>query len=111
MKTRYEIIRKWVVKHNIPLHNSDYTDLIDRLNKGGYGPLPASKPAKVRRPKNEFVQGLGYAIAWIVRYHDESTIAKDLMKNSGFTLADFKKHCDEYDFKVIREMVGAREGR
>ena len=50
-----------------------------------------------------FVQGLGYAAAWLVNAHDQPTIAGELLKESGFKLVAFRKACDPYDFKFIKK--------
>lgn len=53
--------------------------------------------------KDEFINGFATAVAEVVRYHNNPTIAAAIIAGSGFTKADFK--CVEpYDRNVIYKL-------
>ena len=53
-----------------------------------------------------FEQGLAYAIAEIIRMHDEPTIAIDILKNSGLTFKELKiAGTIKYDLDVIEKAI------
>ena len=52
-----------------------------------------------------FIQGIGYAVAEIVRSHDQPTIAVDVAGAAGFDYQDFKgAGVDEFDLKQLRPL-------
>jgi hypothetical protein len=53
-----------------------------------------------------FVEGFGYAIAWLKKWHGLGTEIEELYRHTGIPLADFEKYCDEYDLPSIREVAG-----
>lgn len=55
-----------------------------------------------KKGERSFIQGLGYAVGWIIRAHDEPTIAIELLDSSGYTYADLvAAECDPHDLKPI----------
>ena len=57
-----------------------------------------------------FVEGFGYAIAWLKEWHGLGTEIEELYRHTGIPLADFEKYCDEYDLPSIREVAAAAQG-
>lgn len=60
--------------------------------------------------KNDFIHGIAYICAELVRSHDLPTIAADIIYEAGYTYADLKKaKVDSYDLKPLRKELLARE--
>jgi hypothetical protein len=56
-----------------------------------------------------FRQGIGYAVAEVIRSHDNPTIAVDLAGAAGYDYNDFKNAgVDEYDLKTLRKFRGRK---
>ena len=54
-----------------------------------------------------FLQGLAYAIGWIIRSHGFESVGIELLKISGYTYADLLKvGCDETDLEPIAKALG-----
>ena len=52
-----------------------------------------------------FVQGVGYAVAEVVRSHDQPTIAADVASAAGYTVREYMvAGVDEYDLKTLRKV-------
>lgn len=52
-----------------------------------------------------FVQGVGYAIAELVRGHDQGGMGADIAFAAGLTCADFKAAgVDPYDMKTLKKL-------
>lgn len=54
--------------------------------------------------KDEFIAGIGYAVARMVEC-DQVTTAKDIIEATGYNYTDFKAHCDTYDLPFIRRAI------
>jgi hypothetical protein len=52
-----------------------------------------------------WTRGLGYAVAQIIRLHDDPVCAADVILESGLSQADFKAAVDEYDMREIRKLL------
>jgi len=48
-----------------------------------------------------FTQGLGYAIAYLVKHHGEDSLARFLLQESGIQFKEFKQVCDGADLEYI----------
>lgn len=56
-----------------------------------------------------FLQGLAYAIAWVIVAHDQESIALEMLENSGYTYDDLRRAgCDSYDLKPIAKVLDLR---
>jgi len=52
-----------------------------------------------------FAQGVGYAVAEVVRAHDQPGMAADVASAAGFTIRDYTiAGVDEYDLKTLRKL-------
>lgn len=52
-----------------------------------------------------FRQGLGYAVAEIVRAHDAPVVAADLASTAGYTVGEYMRAgVDAYDLKTLRKL-------
>ena len=59
--------------------------------------------------KRGFIQGIGYAVAELLRAHDDPTIAGDVAGAAGLDYSDFKRAgVDEYDLKTLRKHMAVR---
>lgn len=58
-----------------------------------------------------FIQGLGFAIAWLSKWHGLGTEVEELFNHAGFTLAEYEKVCDEYDLVEIRKVAESAKCR
>jgi hypothetical protein len=54
-----------------------------------------------------FIAGLGYALAWLHKWHDVGTPIEELYRQSGFSLEDFERECEEYDLVELRKLAAA----
>ena len=54
-----------------------------------------------------FLQGLGFAIAWLHKWHDVGTPIEEMYNHAGFDLSEFERCCEAYDFESIREVAAA----
>lgn len=52
-----------------------------------------------------FVQGVGWAIAFLVGTHRELSLGEQLAGESGISKYQFKKYCDKADWVYIKEVV------
>jgi hypothetical protein len=52
-----------------------------------------------------FVEGLGFAIAWMSKWHDAGTMIEELYETAGFALKEYEKVCEEYDLVEIRKVA------
>jgi hypothetical protein len=52
-----------------------------------------------------FVQGVGWAIRYMVDAMGEDSYGQFLFDESGIKLSEFKKHCDPSDYEYV-EQVG-----
>ena len=60
----------------------------------------------MKRDEKQFLHGLAFAVAELVRTHDQPTMARDIIKGGGFELDHFKKaRVDEYDLKEIEKAL------
>ena len=52
-----------------------------------------------------FTQGVGYAVAEVVRSHDQPTVAADVASAAGFTIREYMiSGLSEYDLKTLRKL-------
>jgi hypothetical protein len=52
-----------------------------------------------------FRQGVGYAVAEVVRSHDEPVVAASVASAAGFTVGDYMRAgVDAYDLKTLRKL-------
>lgn len=52
-----------------------------------------------------WIQGIGYAVAEIVRSHDEPTVAVDVAVAAGYTYRDYQRAgLPEFDLKTLRSL-------
>jgi hypothetical protein len=52
-----------------------------------------------------FTQGVGYAVAEVVRAHDQPTMAADVAMAAGFTYREYMvSGLSEYDLKTLRKL-------
>lgn len=52
-----------------------------------------------------FIQGIAWCVAFIGVDHDQPTIAKEMMEESGYSIEDFKDaKIDGYDIGKILQM-------
>lgn len=51
-----------------------------------------------------FAQGAAWAIAVLERSFGETSLAENLIGESGMKLNDFRRACDPYDYNVIRRL-------
>ena len=51
-----------------------------------------------------FVAGIAYSAAIVTGCYDEPTIAKTILTESGISKEDFRKHSDEYDWNIIKDI-------
>lgn len=52
-----------------------------------------------------FTQGVGYAVAEIIRSHDEPSVAVDVAMAAGFTYGEYvRAGLSEYDLKTLRKL-------
>jgi len=49
------------------------------------------------------IQGVGIAIQYLINAHGEDSIAGYLFRETGYSLEEFEKYCDEYDLQYIRK--------
>ena len=49
------------------------------------------------------VRGIGISIQFLINAHGEVTLAGELFKVSGYSLAEFEKVCDSYDMPFIKK--------
>lgn len=61
--------------------------------------------------KKGFVAGLGFALAWLKKWHGLGTEIEELYMQAGFKFKDYEKVCDEYDLPEIEEIAKAAELR
>jgi hypothetical protein len=62
--------------------------------------------------RREWIQGVGYAVAEIVRLHGMPSVAADVAHASGCKLADFvAAGMDTYDLKTLRKLARDEERR
>lgn len=54
---------------------------------------------------DSFVKGIGWAIAELVRLHDQPGMASDIMRESQYSLGDFiSAGCDDVDLKILKKV-------
>lgn len=55
----------------------------------------------------QFLQGVAYACAELVRNHDQQMMAYEIMRAAGLSKADKLKEArvDEYDAKICRKII------
>lgn len=60
---------------------------------------------------DEFVQGVAYAVAELIRTHDQPTMGRDILNNSGIAREEFERHAADYDLNEIRQILPRRKRR
>ncbi len=58
-----------------------------------------------------FVAGVGFALAWLKKWHGLGTEIEELYRHAGFTYRDYEKVCDEYDLPEIAQIAAAEKQR
>lgn len=56
------------------------------------------------------IRGIGYVLARVMEQHREDVVVRDVMKSSGYSLADFKQWCDPDDYRLLARAVKGTEG-
>jgi hypothetical protein len=58
---------------------------------------------------DKFVQGIAYAVGWIIEAHGFESVGLELLKSSGYSYADLlTAHCDKKDLIPIAKALGLR---
>lgn len=54
-----------------------------------------------------FVAGVGFALAWVKKWHGLDSVVEELYRDAGFKYRDYEKVCDEYDLPEIAKIAAA----
>lgn len=58
-----------------------------------------------------FIAGVGFALAWLKKWHGLGTEIEELYRHAGFTYREYEKVCDEYDLPEIAQIAAAEKQR
>lgn len=66
---------------------------------------------KIKKDKvasnSDFIRGIAYSVSWLIKAHDEESIALELLEQSGYDYTDLLfAECDPYDLKPIADALG-----